>query len=117
MKHFDDSSPYIEHLSPEAAYDRGFIAGEEIGNEGMKMAAQKISLIADELLAEAAVSPGERVREFYREQGRKQEQERIIKLLETLKGTCDNDCDECRPHAERNAHFLTALQDLIKGEN
>lgn len=58
---------------------------------------------------------------YYRRQGRKEgayaEQERIIKLLETLKGTCDNDCDECRPHAERNAHYLTALQDLIKGEN
>lgn len=44
-------------------------------------------------------------------------EERIIKLLESLKGTCDNDCDECRPHAERSAHYLTALQDLIKGEN
>lgn len=48
--------------------------------------------------------------------GARDEQERIVKLLDTLKGTCDNDCDECRPHAERSAHYLTALQDLIKGE-
>jgi hypothetical protein len=29
------------------------------------------------------VSPGEQTREFYREQGRKEERERIIKLLAT----------------------------------
>ena len=41
---------------------------------------------------------------------------RIIKLLESLKRTCDGDCDDCRPYAEQSAHYLTALQELIKGE-
>ena len=44
------------------------------------------------------------------------EQARIISVLESLKGTCDNDCDDCRPFAERNAHYLDTLIALIKGE-
>lgn len=55
--------------------------------------------------------------EIGRAHGVRAEQERIIKLLDSLKGTCDGDCDECRPYAICNAHYLTALQDLIKGEN
>lgn len=37
-------------------------------------------------------SPGEATREFYRQQGRKQEQERIIAALEPLT-VCDGACD------------------------
>lgn len=48
---------------------------------------------------------------------RKAEQERIIKLLESLKGTCDNDCDDCRPYADKNDHYLSEVIALIKGEN
>ena len=45
------------------------------------------------------------------------ERERIIKLLESLKGTCDNDCDDCRPYADKNDHYLNEVIALIKGEN
>lgn len=47
----------------------------------------------------------------------RQEQKRIIKLLESLKGTCDNDCDDCRPYADKNDHYLNEVIALIKGEN
>jgi hypothetical protein len=43
------------------------------------------------------------------------ERERIIKVLEGLKVDCV--CEDCKPHQERNDHYLTALQDIIKGEN
>jgi hypothetical protein len=53
----------------------------------------------------------ERVRDFYREQGRKQERERIIKLLEQQ--CCDCDSDNCKGWFLPDAESLIAL---IKGE-
>lgn len=38
------------------------------------------------------MTPGEQTRDYYREQGRKEEQERIIKLLE-VESICEDDCD------------------------
>lgn len=52
-----------------------------------------------------------------RDYGKRLERERIIELLESLKGSCDNDCDDCRPHADKNDAYLTNLQELIKGNN
>ncbi len=56
---------------------------------------------------------------YYRRQGRKEgrqlEQERIIKLLETLKP--DDCCKDCKPHAERARNYLSHIIELIKGEN
>lgn len=48
--------------------------------------------------------------------GRQQERERIIALLESLKGTCSGDCDDCRPYAQINNSYLTEVIALIKGE-
>lgn len=53
----------------------------------------------------------------WRDGGAQEEQQRIIKLLESLKGTCDNDCDECRPYADKNDHYLSEVIALLKGEN
>jgi hypothetical protein len=49
------------------------------------------------------------------EHSARQERERIIALLETLKigEAC---CDDCQPHADRNRHYLTSVIALIKGE-
>lgn len=44
-------------------------------------------------------------------------EERIIKLLEELKGPEIACCDDCRPYAERSANYLDAIIALIKGEN
>jgi hypothetical protein len=56
------------------------------------------------------MSAGEATREFYREQGRKQEQERIIKLLEA-----QNHISDCcfQPNCCSTKDDLIAL---IKGE-
>lgn len=43
-------------------------------------------------------------------------EERIIKLLEELKGPEIACCDDCRPYAERSANYLDAIIALIKGE-
>jgi len=48
--------------------------------------------------------------------GREYEKERIIKLLEELKGPEIAHCDDCRPYAERSANYLDAVIALIKGE-
>ena len=54
-------------------------------------------------------TPGEDVREFYREQGRQEERERIIKLLEGKQLGCPCGC--------HNWMEPWALIALIKGEN
>lgn len=38
------------------------------------------------------MTPGEQTRDYYREQGRKEEQERIIKLLEASARAWSDDC-------------------------
>lgn len=43
-------------------------------------------------------------------------EQRIIKLLEELKGPEIACCDDCRPYAERSANYLDAVIALIKGE-
>ena len=53
----------------------------------------------------------------WRDVGRQLERERIIKLLEELKGDQDGCCDECKPHLENSRNYLTAVIALIKGEN
>jgi hypothetical protein len=63
-------------------------------------------------LDEALASPGEATREFYRQQGRREEQERIIKLLEDA-----GDC-KCSPEYGvdyDNTCYCDALL-IIKGE-
>jgi hypothetical protein len=56
------------------------------------------------------MKPGEQIREFYRKQGRKQEQERIIKSLE-------DECDDGWPTGvKRIDTTLNHLIELIKGE-
>ena len=49
--------------------------------------------------------------------GNQAERERIIKLLEELKGDQEGCCDECKPHLESSRNYLTAVISLIKGEN
>ena len=49
--------------------------------------------------------------------GADEEQSRIIKLLEELKGDQEGCCDECKPHLESSRNYLTAVISLIKGEN
>lgn len=56
-------------------------------------------------------SPGEATREFYRQQGRKQEQERIIALLEPYT-ICDNACD----HYDCTTYGFAESIAIIKGE-
>jgi hypothetical protein len=71
------------------------------------------------------VYPGEHVRENYRAQGRRQEQERIIKLLESIES---DELDSPCVHATFDAPLyrcdtcevvlpLNELLALIKGEN
>lgn len=60
------------------------------------------------------MTAGEATREFYREQGRKQERERIIKLLEAIKGEEKACCVECQPHLDTHRQYLTVLIDMIK---
>lgn len=60
-----------------------------------------------------SMSPGERVRNYYRKQGAEAEQERIIKVLDTAKGSgiaCV--CDTCTGVN----YYIDQLIDLIKGE-
>ena len=52
-----------------------------------------------------------------KEHGERVERERIIKLLEDLKGDQEGCCDECKPHLESSRNYLTAVIALIKGEN
>lgn len=48
------------------------------------------------------------------EEGREAERERIIKLLNSAKGTGNNcNCDDC----EQTNYYIDSLVDLIKGEN
>lgn len=56
-----------------------------------------------------SASPGEATREFYRQQGRKQEQERIIALLEEL-SMCDY-----RGHDYSGSCYCEEVA-IIKGE-
>ena len=49
--------------------------------------------------------------------GKELERERIIKILEELKGDQEGCCDECKPHLENSRNYLTNLIALIKGEN
>ena len=59
----------------------------------------------------------ERVRDFYREQGRKQERERIIKLLEKQIRDSDLPVDKCIPHYHPIiGKCCCKLISLIKGE-
>lgn len=45
------------------------------------------------------------------------ERDRIIALLEKLKGPEKACCDLCQPHADKGSHYLTNVIALIKGEN
>lgn len=73
-----------------------------------------------ELVAEinSQLKSGERTREFYREQGRCEEQERIIKLLETRLLTKPQPTDTLGSfsHAMHN-QMINNMIALIKGEN
>lgn len=60
--------------------------------------------------APVETAPGEQTREFYREQGRKQEQERIIKLLEDR-----SECTPMRGH-DWNGDCYCEVIALIKGD-
>ena len=44
--------------------------------------------------------------------GRLEMKKEILELLEKIKADCY--CKDCKPHAERNNQYLTALQDLIE---
>jgi len=57
------------------------------------------------------MTAGEATREYYREQGRKQEQERIIKLIEPFT-VCDDDCD----HYGCTTFLAEQVIAIIKGE-
>jgi len=64
-------------------------------------------------------SPGEATREFYRQQGRKQEQERIIELLQADRNeshAIDDIFDGIVFQTLSRAEFKQALIELIKGE-
>lgn len=54
-------------------------------------------------------------RDKYEESIRSAERERIIAILEKLKGTCEGDCDDCRPYAQIHDSYLTGVIALIKG--
>lgn len=47
---------------------------------------------------------------------KRHERDRIIALLESLKGTCSGDCDDCRPYAQISDNYLTEVIALINGE-
>lgn len=53
----------------------------------------------------------ETVRNHYRRQGAEAEQERIVKVINTAKGS-DCGCEYCKEHVA----YLDQLIDLIKGE-
>lgn len=46
-----------------------------------------------------------------------EERERIIALLESLKGPEKACCEDCQPHADKSRHYLTNVIAHIKREN
>jgi hypothetical protein len=61
------------------------------------------------------MTAGEATREFYREQGRKQEQERIIKLLEDKRYLCSTE-KACWENLDSGCEYPELIA-LIKDEN
>lgn len=44
-------------------------------------------------------------------------EERIVGMLETLKGDEKACCDDCQPHLDIHRQYLTVVIDMIQGEN
>jgi len=61
------------------------------------------------------MKPGEQIREFYRKQGRKQEQERIIKQLQREIDFMQSGVGLVEHHFQ-TISFLEGFIELIKGE-
>lgn len=49
--------------------------------------------------------------------GVKAERERIIKLLETVKGEKNACCADCQPHQDIHRQYMAVLIDLINGQD